>query len=198
MAINTHETIPGRSYCIRATSSTTVTTTREETTYTLATHPGDGSELYFTAISPEIEVDSAGKYAIQELFSAAPLAFAGGGGSSLESSGIAPIEPLNWDEPELKGGVMYDVSALTDLWLADFTLPAPADQCVTCELMVDTSHTSTESLDPTQILWPESWEWVSGIETTGSAPTLEGGKHYYFAIRTVMGKTVINHYLTTD
>ncbi len=199
MPTQLHKTIQGRGYALRSTGNATVTATRDDTTYTLASHTGQEGEVYFTAIGTEVSITASDAYVLQELFNAAPLASAGaGGGISTESSGVMPIEYLYWSNAKLKGGVMYKIDALTDLDMSPHSLPAENNECVTCELIVDTTYTNTESLNPAMISWPESWEWVSGIETTGSAPPLEGGKHYYFAIRTVMGKTVINHYLTTD
>ncbi len=199
MPTKSHKTIQGRCYALRSTGNATVTAMREDTTYTLASHSGQEAEVYFTAIGAEVSITASDPYVLQELFNAAPLASAGaGGGTSIEYTGIMPVEYLYSDNRLLKGGVMYKIDALTDLDMSPYSLPTEAAKCVTCELIVDTTYTNTESLDPAMILWPESWEWVSGIGTTGSAPPLEGGKHYYFAIRTVMGKTVINHYLTTD
>ncbi len=76
-----HDTIPGRVYAIRCKAPTTVKCSRNGVDYTLISHPGDESEMYFTAISTNIIITSSGSYALQETFNAAPAASSGGGGA---------------------------------------------------------------------------------------------------------------------
>ncbi len=75
-----HDTIPGRVYAIRCKAPTTVTCSRNKEVYTLLSHPGDESEMYFTAISTSVSITSSGSYALQETFNSAPTASSGGGG----------------------------------------------------------------------------------------------------------------------
>ncbi len=76
-----HDTIPGRVYAIRCKTPTTVTCSRNNEDYTLVSHPGDESEMHFTAISTTVTITSSGSYALQETFNAAPAASSGGGGA---------------------------------------------------------------------------------------------------------------------
>ncbi len=183
MTINT---FVGKAYVITTAEGCTVST--PEGLLMLTAPKGQSS---FVGIDSAVVISDDAAVVVEVSFNVAPFAFAGGGGGvPLFESGVLRVAPLV-EGMTLQGGIMYTVTADEALDLSGLTLPAEADECSTCELVLD--YTS-ESM----VLWPESWAWVNGVEVSGDAPALQAGKRYFFAIRTVMGETVINHYLTSD
>ncbi len=187
--ITQYRTMPGKSYLLRATAPTTISCLIAGELHPIATASNE-QEVYFTASTASVQVETQGDYVIQELFSPAPFIAGGGGGFSPFESGLLQLKPIP-DDMELNGGIMYTITADEALDLSGLTLPAEADECATCELALDYPAAA-------MVLWSESWSWCNGNNVSGNAPTLEAGKRYFFAIRTVMGETVINHYLTSD
>ncbi len=179
MAIKIHKTIPGRSYLFRATGSATIKSTRDDTEFTLLTYSGDGSEQYFTAISPEVSVESSSKYLLQELFSTALTSSAGGGGSAYrQPQRIINIPDSYVDfKPEM---LILEANCATVLnlngGLRDFSLLDVMQSGVgvqEAELWV-TIH------DPTTLQWSDDLIWA---DDQIAPTTMELLYTYVFAVR---------------
>ncbi len=176
-------TFVGNAYVITTASGCTVST--PEGVVMLEAAKGQSS---FVAISAQAVISDDDAVVTEAGFSVASFSCGGGGLTTLEA-GVLRVMPIE-GVTELEGGVMYFVTASESLDLSTVSLPAEDEECVTCELAL-------EYPEGAMVLWPASWQWVSGVGI-GSAPTLTVGKTHYFAIRTVNGETVINLYLTTD
>ncbi len=77
--MDTINTITGKLYVVLADAPAQISSSLDGVTYTLLSHPGDGSALSFVAVSASVSVVCSGHYTVTESFSSAPASAVGGG-----------------------------------------------------------------------------------------------------------------------
>lgn len=144
-------------YCVTAKEDSTITSP-----VGLNVSLSAGTQYFFYADTNVVEI--TGEASLTQTpsgFSFAPVAVSGGGGS------LAPV-PLVPDSRLRTGGIYMMVADGTALDLSALTI---ATVGATAEIWLD--YTAD-----TPVIWPEDWLWLAG-----SAPDLQTGFRYAFAIR---------------